>query len=104
MAPIVNSSVHVKMVDFAVLWMEAAAVALDGLGATVRKHVLLVIMAQTAHSVAIVRTVAFATGFLEAVSVPTGTMDKAVNTNVLLDFMALIVFTPVTARMEPVVI
>lgn len=67
-------------------------------------HVLLVIMAQTAHSVAIVRTVAFATGFLEAVSVPTGTMDKAVNTNVLLDFMALIVFTPVTARMEPVVI
>lgn len=103
MAPIVTSNVCVKMVDSAILWMGAAPVALGGPGITVRKRVLLVITAQAANSIAHVRMVGFAAGFLEAVSAPEGTTDKAVSMNVLLDFMALIVFTPVTAKMEPVV-
>lgn len=87
MVPIVSSNVCVKMVDSAVLWMEAAPVALGGPGITVRKHALLVIMAQTANSIARVRMVVFAAEFLEAVSAPMGTMEKTVNMNVLLDFM-----------------
>lgn len=103
MAPTASSSVCVEMTDSAILRMEAVPVAWGGQGSTVRKHVLLVTMAQTANSIAHVRMVVFAAGFLGAVSAPKGSMDQAVNTNALLDFMVLIVLTPVTAKMEPVV-
>lgn len=75
------------MVVFAILWMGAVPVPLDGQEMIVKKNVFLVIMVQAAILIARVRTMEFAIGFLEAVSASQATMEETVNMHAFLDFM-----------------